>query len=82
MTKKLINPAICAALGAVGPLTPTIHPPKSPPINPPAIAPQIPAIGPSCEISPKAKASGRAIIPTVIPASTSPFILVPRDLIF
>ena len=59
----------------MGPLTPTIHPPKSPPTIPPAIAPHIPATGPNLEISPNARAKGRAIIPTVIPANTSALIL-------
>jgi hypothetical protein len=37
-------------------------------------------MGPSREISPNAKASGSAIIPTVIPASISPFTLMPKEL--
>ncbi len=81
MTKKLIYAAICAAFGAVGPLTPTRHPPKNPPTIPPAIAPHTPAIGPSCEISPNARASGRAIIPTVIPATISPLTFSDKEAI-
>lgn len=79
ITKKLMYAAICAAFGAVGPLTPTRHPPNRPPTIPPAIAPHTPAIGPSCEISPKASARGNAIIPTVTPATISPLILSERD---
>tara|TARA_B100001094_G_scaffold12360_1_gene10935 strand:+ start:424 stop:666 length:243 start_codon:yes stop_codon:yes gene_type:complete len=75
-TKAPIKAAICAALGAVGPLTPTIHPPNKPPTIPPAIAPQIPAIGPNFEISPNANAKGNAIIATVIPDRTSALTLV------
>ena len=80
ITKKLIYVAICAAFGAVGPLTPTGQPPNKPPTIPPAIAPHTPAVGPSCEISPKASARGSAIIPTVIPATISPLIFLERDM--
>ena len=73
---RLINVAIWAAFGAVGPLTPTMHPPNRPPIIPPAIAPQIPATGPNWEISPNARANGRAMIATVIPDRISALILV------
>ena len=75
-TKALINAAIWAALGAVGPLTPTMQPPNNPPIIPPIIAPQRPAIGPNCDISPNARAKGKAIIATVIPDKISALILV------
>ena len=81
ITKKLMYAAICAAFGAVGPLTPTRQPPKNPPTIPPAIAPHTPAIGPSCEISPNARASGSAIIPTVIPATISPLIFFDKEAI-
>ena len=49
---------------------------------PPAIAPQTPATGPSCEISPKARAKGNAIIATVIPERISALTLVCRLFIF
>jgi len=80
--KNPIKDAICAAFGAVGPLTPTKQPPNNPPKIPPAIAPHIPAIGPNLEISPNAKASGSAMIATVIPDKISPLTFLFRDLIF
>ena len=57
-------------------------PPPLPPTIPPAIAPQTPAIGPSPDISPNARAIGRAMMATVIPAKTSPLIFVWSDLKF
>ena len=82
ITKALINKAICDAIGAVGPLTPTLHPPNKPPTIPPITAPKIPALGPNCEISPKAKARGKTIIDTIIPDKTSNLILDCNILIF
>ena len=82
ITNAPIKAAIWAAFGAVGPLTPYLHPPNIPPIIPPAVAPQTPAIGPNLDISPKARAKGNAIIATVIPDRTSALILVWRLFIF
>ena len=44
--KKPMNEAICAAFGAVGPLTPTKQPPNNPPNNPPKNPPEKPGENP------------------------------------
>ena len=77
-TTKTPNKAeIWLADGAVGPLTLNLHPPNRAPKIPPQIAPMIPDIGPSCDICPKARASGSAIIPRVIPVKISLVKLLP-----
>ena len=57
----------------VGPLTPTMHPPNNPPNIPPTAALIIPAFGPRPDTSPNARASGSAIIATIIPDKISGF---------
>ena len=59
-------------MGPVGPPTDHADPLKGPAIRPAATADHMPAIAPSPEATPKAKAMGSTTIATVIPASTSP----------
>jgi hypothetical protein len=46
------------------------------------IAPYNPALGPKPELTPKARANGRATIPAVIPPNRSPFMFVKSNNFF
>ena len=58
-------------MAPVGPLTCKLLPPKNAANNPATIAVIRPGPAPIPEVRPKASASGRATMATVIPASTS-----------
>jgi len=61
-----------AVIGAVGPEICVLVPPKSEAKNPIKMAPYNPASGPRPDCTPKAKASGSATIPAVIPPNRFP----------
>ncbi len=63
--------ASTTTIAPVGPDTCTCDPPKMAAMSPATIAVMRPASAPTPELTPNAKASGSATIPTVIPASTS-----------
>jgi hypothetical protein len=62
-------------MGAVGPEICVSVPPNKAAKKLTKIAPYNPALGPNPELTPKAKASGKATIPAVSPPKISPLIL-------
>ena len=60
-------------MAPVGPDTWTCEPPMTAATRPATTAVMSPASAPTPELTPKASASGRATIPTVMPASRSVF---------
>lgn len=68
-------------MGAVGPETCVLVPPKSDPKKPIKIAPYDPAIAPIPDCTPKASAKGSAATPAVKPPNTSPFIFLNKGYI-
>jgi hypothetical protein len=69
---------LTAVIGAVGPEIWVLVPPNRAAKKLKKIAPYKPALGPSPELTPKAKAKGRATIPAVIPPNKSPLKLLNR----
>lgn len=67
-----ITTILTAVIGAVGPDICVSVPPNRAAKKEIKIAPYKPALGPSPEETPKAKASGNATIPAVIPPKRSP----------
>ena len=67
-----ITPILTAVIGAVGPEICVFVPPKRAAKKLIKIAPYNPALGPSPELTPNARASGSATIPAVIPPKKSP----------
>jgi hypothetical protein len=64
--------ASTTTIAPVGPETCTSDPPKTAATRPATIAVMSPASAPAPELTPKARASGSATMPTVIPATRSP----------
>jgi hypothetical protein len=63
---------LTAVIGAVGPEICVLVPPKRAAKKLINMAPYRPALGPNPELTPKARASGKATIPAVIPPIRSP----------
>ncbi len=66
------TPAKTTTMGPVGPDTLAPVPPNMEAKKPTMMAPQMPAIGPAPDASPKASANGNAIMPVVTPPNMSP----------
>ena len=72
-TIPAITTILTAVIGAVGPEICVFVPPNKAAKKLINIAPYNPALGPNPDDTPKAKASGSATIPAVIPPKASPF---------